>query len=908
MTLIMRWIYKLPLRLRSLFRKSHVKEELSEELRFHLEYLTEEKVAQGMTLEEARYAARRDLGGVEQLKEECRDMRRVNYVRTSFRILATGYGCWRRIPASAIVVLVTLALGIGANTAIFSVVYGVLLRPLPYPKPDQIVSVSEVASDGHLMHFADPNFDDIRTASQTLAGMAEYDDGDVETVIGPSGAARIGVSSVTRDFFHVMGVSPVLGRGFAADDQRQGAALVALASYGYWQQYLNGSAALSSFKLEMGGHVFSVVGILPPGFSFPAGAQLWFPREIGETPSRTSHNGAVVARLREGVTLAQVRGELSAIARGLHQEYKPDIDMTDASVIPLRSSLTARVRPALLVILGAVGFLLLVGCANVANLLLARAAAREREVAIRAALGAGRARLVRQFLAESLQLSLAGGGLGSLLAIWGVDALLALAPRNLPRLENVSVNLPVLAFALVISVLVAVGLSVVTALRATAVDPQAALAEGSRGAGGSLASSRLGHILVGGQMAVTLALLAGAGLLGRSLLRVLSVDPGFRTQNIVTMELEVPGSAATDISSALDSTGDTRPAGFVNTLFDRLRGIPGVRDVGGASTLPLSSSELADGKFLLLDSQPKFNLSKPEDLARLDQFWVTSAGADADYCIASEGYFRSLGIPLLRGRLFNDHDTMDAPHVALISDSLARAVWPGRDPIGRTIEFGNMDADLRLLTIVGVVGDVRDRSLETPSRPTVYVNYHQRLRAGRDFTVVLRSDAAPGGVLSAVRKIVRELDPNVAPRFRTFQEVVTASLEARRFSLTLVGVFALTALLLAAVGIYGVTAYWLTRRTHEFGVRMALGAQKGDVLRMVVGQGLETALWGVAIGSAGALALARFLSSLLYGVKPTDPETFIAVALILTAVALVASYIPARRATKVDPMVALRHE
>ncbi len=819
-------------------------------------------------------------------------------------------------PGFTTVAVLTLALGIGANTAIFSVVNGVLLRPLPYPKPDQIVSVSEVASDGHLMHFADPNFDDIRTASQTLAGMAEYDDGDVETVIGPSGAARIGVSSVTRDFFRVMGVSPILGRGFAADDQRQGAAPVALATYGYWQQYLNGSAAFSSFKFEMGGHAFSVVGILPPGFSFPAGAELWFPREIfGETPSRTAHNGLVVARLRDGVTLARARGELSTMARRLQQQYKPDIDMTDASVVPLRGSLTASVRPALLVLLAAVGFLLLVGCANVANLLLARAAAREREVAIRAALGAGRGRLVRQFLAESLQLSLAGGGLGSLLAIWGVDGLLALAPRNLPRIENVSVNLPVLAFTLVISVLVAVGLGVVTALRATAVDPQAALAEGSRGAGGSLASSRLGHILVGGQVAVTLALLAGAGLLGRSLLRVLSVDPGFRTQNIVTMELEVPGSAPTDISSTVNywqslatSTGDARPAGFMNTLFDRLRGIPGVREVGGVSALPLSSSGPADGKFLLLDSQPEFSLSKPEDDARLEQLWITSVGADADYCIASEGYFRSLGIPLLRGRLFNDHDTMDAPHVALISDSLARAVWPSQNPIGRTIEFGNMDADLRLLTIVGVVGDVRDRSLETPSGPTVYVNYRQRLRAGRDFTVVMRSDAAPGGVLSAAREIVRQMDPNVAPRFRTFQEVFTASLEARRFNLTLVGIFAGTALLLAAVGIYGVTAYWVTRRTHEFGIRLALGARREDVLKLVVGQGLILTLIGVAIGIAGALALTRFLSSLLYGVKPTDPSTFIAVSLLLTAVALLASYIPARRATKVDPMVALRYE
>ncbi|PYV18152.1 MAG: permease [Acidobacteria bacterium] len=611
-------------------------------------------------------------------------------------------------PGFTAVAVITLALGIGATTAIFSVVYGVLLRPLPYPKPDQIVSVAEVASDGHQMHFADPNFDDLRAANHTLAGIAEYDDGDVETVVGPNGPARIGMSSVTRDFFRVMGVAPIVGRGFAAEDQRQGAALVAIASYGYWQQYLNGSADFSSFKLQAVGHALSVVGIMPPAFSFPAGTELWVPREVfGETPSRTAHNGLAVARLRDGVALAEARADLSNIAERLYQQYKPDISMTDASVVPLRSSLTANVRPALVMLLGAVGFLLLVGCANVANLMLARAATRERELAIRAALGAGRGRLVSQFLVESSLLSLLGGGMGALLAVWGVDGLLRLAPTNLPRIENVSVNLPVLAFALAVSVLVAVGLGVLTALRATAVDPQAALAEGGRGVGGSVASSRLGASLVAGQMAVTLALLAGAGLLGRSLFRLLAVDPGFRTENIVTMELEVPGSAPSgDFSSWINSAGSRRPAAFIDSLFDRLRNIPGVRDVGGSSDLPLADGGPSDGEFLLLDRQPELSMNKAEDNARLEQLWITSPGADADYCVASEGYFKTLGIPLLRGRLFNHRDTMDAPPVALISDSLARAVWPNQDSIGRTIEYGNMDGDLRLLTIVGVVGEV----------------------------------------------------------------------------------------------------------------------------------------------------------------------------------------------------------
>ena len=815
-------------------------------------------------------------------------------------------------PGFTAVAVLTLALGIGANTAIFSAVYGVLLRPLPYPKPEQIVSVAEIASDGHLMHFADPNIEDIRASNHTLSGMAEYDSGDLVTVVGPNGAARIEVSVVSQDFFSVMGVSPALGRGFAPEDQRPGAALVAIASYGYWQQDLNASPDFQSFKLETTGHAFSIVGVMPPGFSFPAGAELWLPREplYGETPSRTAHNGLVVARMRDGVALVQARAELSNIARRLYEQYKPEIDMRDVSLVPLRSSLTASVRPALLVLLGAVGFLLLVGCANVANLMLARAAARERELAIRAALGAGRGRLVRQFLAESLILSLAGGGLGCLLAIWGVDALLALAPPNLPRLNNVSVNLPVLAFALGVSILVAVGLSVVTALRATAVDPQAALAEGSRGATGSLASSRLGFVLVAGQMAVTLTLLAGAGLLGRSLLRVLSVDPGFRTENIVTMELEVPGSPPTgDFRAWIQSAGASGPARFMDDLFGRLGGIPGVREIGGVSNIPLGESgDCPDGRFLLLDQQPQLTPGKPEDDARFEHLWSTAPGGEGDFCVASGGYFKALGIPLLRGRLFTESDSATAQQVAVISQSVAHATWPGQNPLGRTIEFGNMDGDMRLLTVVGVVGDVRYRSLEKPPEPTVYVNYSQRLRAGRDFTVVMRADAAPDAVLAAARKIVHDVAPEVAPRFQTFQQVFSASLESRRFNLLLVGVFAGTALLLAAVGIYGVTAYWVTRRTHEFGIRMAIGAQKGDVLSLVVRQGFKVALMGVVAGIVAALALMRLLSGLLFDVKPTDPPTFAAVTLILMGVALAANYIPARRATKVDPMVALRHE
>lgn len=829
---------------------------------------------------------------------------------TLIRDLRIGLRMLARSPGVTFVIILTLGLAIGANTAIFSVVYGVLLRPLPYPKPDQIVSLREVASDGHLMNFADPNVADLRAANHTLAGMAKGYSDEV-TVSGGSGPVRVGVAVVSRDFFRVIGVAPILGRSFSADELREGGTPAVLASYGYWKEHLNGSTDLSPFNLKLEDHTFSVVGVLPPGFGYPADAQLWLPAEFfgDQSPSRTSHNWPlVVARLRDGISLAQARSDLSILARHLHEQYKPNIDMTDVSVLPLRAALTANVRSALLILLGAVAFLLMVGCVNVANLLLARAAARERELAIRAALGAGRGRLLRQFLIESLLLSLGGGALGVLAAVWGVNALLAIAPRGLPRLNDVSVSLPVLAFALGVSALVACGLGVLTALRATSADPQGALAEGSRAHAGSLASQQLGRTLVAGQLAITLVLLTGAGLLGRSLLRVLSVDPGFRTSHIVTMELEVPASQPETMANIMEAVRDTRPASFMNNLFDRLRVLPGVEEVGGSSDLPLGDGGPSDGKFLLLNRQPDLNLSKQADFERFDRLWNTAPGGEADYCVASEGYFRALGIPLLHGRLFDERDTADAPHAAVISESLARATWPNRDPLGRTIEFGNMDGDMRLLTVVGVVGDVRDRSLEKPARPTVYVDYRQRLRGGRDFTVVIRAATPPQILLADARKIVSDLDPNIAPRFETFQDVFSASLDTRRFNLLLIGVFAGTALLLATIGIYGVMAYWVTRRTREIGVRMALGALPGDVLHLVLSRSSRTVVIGLAFGLGGAFVLTRFLSSQLYGVKPFDPATFAGVSVLLAAVALAAAYLPSRRAARTDPTVALRYE
>jgi predicted permease len=817
-------------------------------------------------------------------------------MNTLLQDLRYGLRMLAKNPGFTAVAVLTLALGIGASSAIFSVVYGVLLRPLPYPKPDQIVDLRELNAKGGRMSFADPNFEDIRSQNRSLKGVAEYS-AWLESVSGASEPTRSMLASVSHDFFPLMGVEPVLGRGFAEEDQRFGAAPVGLVSYAYWKQFLGGTTDLAKTKLTVENQSCSIIGVLPPGFRFPFDSDIWVPRELLERlPSRTAHNWHVVARLGEGVPLAQARAELSGIAQRLKQQYGQDTMMTDVAVYPLRDALTSNVRPALLVLLGAVGFLLLVACANVVNLLLAQAAARERELAIRSALGAGRKRLVRQFLTEALLLSVAGGVLGVLAALWGVDALVALAPRNLPRLQDVAVNLPVLSFTFALSVAVAVGLGIFTALRATSGELQGALVERGQGHTGTLRGHRLSRTIVAAQIAITLVLLAGAGLLGRSLLRVLAIDPGFRTEHILTMDLAMP--------FAEKDTEKVQRVAFLSELFSRLRAVPGVREVGGANGLPLTTG-LADGIYVLMNPQEKPPRSM-EDLGRLSH--DSTRTGDADYCVASEGYFRTLGIPLLRGRLFDDRDTMDAPHVALISQSLAREKWPNMDPLGRTIEFGNMDGDLRLLTVVGVVGDVREDSLEARPRPTIYVDYRQRPQATGSFTLVLRTTAQLAVVIPAAREIVRDLDPNVPPSFNTFTEVFSASLKTRRFNLTLVGVFAATALLLAVAGIYGVMAYSVARRTHEMGVRIALGASAPDVLRLVLSQAMLTTVVGVAVGIAGSFILTRAMQSLLFGVSATDPVTLAGVALLLGFAALLACYIPARRATMVDPMVALRYE
>ena len=801
----------------------------------------------------------------------------------------------RKNPGFTSVAVLTLALGIGATTAIFSVVYGVLLRPLPYPDPDRIMAVFEVNSKGRPARLADPNFKDFREQNRSFQAIAKYAE-SVASVSGASQPTRSRVARVSPGFLEVFGLQPILGRNFTTSDAKKGAGPTVLVSHGYWRQYLGSPQDLSQSHLKIDRVIFSVIGVLPAGFRFPAAVDLWVPADLeGENVSRTSHNYNAVGRLREGVTVEQASRDISTIARRIHDTSSEQGDylLRDGMVVALQDSITGKARAPLMVLLGAVGFLLLVACANVANLLLAQLSARERELAMRSALGAARGRLVRQFLTEACLLSLLGGGLGVVGAFGGVAGLLALAPANLPRLDSVSVSIPVLSFALLLSTAIAAGLGAFTATRATSGDLRESLVEGGRAQAGSQGSQRAGRVIVAAQIAITLVLVVGAGLFGRSLMKVLDVNPGFRVDHVVTMDVSLPWVSDPDAKAG--------QALFFANLVDRLETIPGVRTVGATSGLPMDGG-LPDGMFLLMTER-----EMPKTMDGLGALFQQKGRlGNADFCVATAGYFKALGIPLIRGRAFDERDSANAPHVALISESLARDRWPNQDPIGHTIEFGNMDGDLRLLTIVGIVGDTHEYGLDMPPHPTVYVNLFQRPRAA--ISVTMLSEADTQLVTSAARGILQALNPEIPARFRTLSQVYSASLGSRRFNVVLIGFFGTTALLLATTGVFGVMAYSVSRRTREIGVRVALGAPTGEVLRMILGQGFRTIFIGVAIGIGGALALTRTVESLLFGVTATDPLTFASVTLLLVGAALLACYIPARRATKVDPMVALRSE
>ncbi len=800
-------------------------------------------------------------------------------------------------PSFSLVAILTLALGIGASTAIFSVVDAVLLRPLPYPSQERLVEVTELNQAGRGMAFAEANFNDLAARSRSFEAIATYTRSP-DAVAGGMEPVRTNISGVSADFFRVLGVRPALGRLISTETLREGNQ-VAVVSYGFWKRILNGRTDLGGSSLRFANRSFAVIGVLPPETEFPAGTDVWFPSAIFPPyESRTAHNFRAIGRLRPDVSFEQANSEVASIGKALKQTYGSQTDAASFGLQSFRERFVRDIRGVLLLLGGAVGLLLAIACSNAANLLLVRATARRKEVALRAALGASRGRLARQFIVEALVLTLAAGVTGTLLAAWSVRLIVGLYHGNLPRIGEIGVSTNVLLFTFGVSLLIAVVLGVVPLIHASRQRLQNDLQDAGRGSSTGARQTRARNFLIVAQVALTLMLLVGAGLLGRSFQRLLSVDPGFRPESVVAMTVLMPQPEEPAAMRSL--------AQFYHRLFERLEAMPGVTSVGGTSALPMSGNG-ANGTFMETRSG-QAPATMQEFIRLMDALPPSERARDADYRVASAGFFSTMGIPLIRGRLFQESDGPDSPHVAVVSQSLVKRFWPNEDPVGKQIEYGNMDGDLRLLTIVGIVGDVRDSGLDRDPRPTVYTNYFQRPAAAAEFSIVVRAQGDAAVLTSAMRREARALNPEMPTKFETIQEIVSASFDNRRFSMVMLGVFAGSALLLAMVGLYGVMAYITSQRTHEIGIRMAVGAQRLDMLKMIFRQSFTLVLMGVAVGIFASLGLTRLLATMLYDVQATDVVTYTGVVALLVVAAALASYIPARRAMKVDPMVALRYE
>jgi predicted permease len=829
----------------------------------------------------------RDVG-----KEQSRDEFRAALIEDFARDMRHGARALRRSSGFAVAAISTLALGVGAATAVFSVVNGVLLTPLPYPEPDRIVRVFQIDGTGRLMgNVSEPNFLDWQALRHSFEAMAQIQSGPLPVAVDGE-VAMTSTAAVSREFFDVFGVGPAIGRGFSPDELHPGATPVAIVSARFWRSRL-AARPLGDLSLRIGERLHTVIGVMPDTFDYPVGVDAWSPRELHPPQtSRTAHNFQVLARLADGVPLSSAVAEVSRLSRALKARYGDGTWMSDATAVPLRDQITATARPTVLLLFVAAMVLLLIACLNVSNLQLARTSTRRRELAVRLALGAGRGRLARQLLAEALLLSLIAAAAGVGLAYAAVQILVALQPANLPRVQEVAVDTRALGFAIAVACLTAIVLGLTTAMRASSREGREMLAEGARTTAGGRTAERVRQTLAVAQVALTITLLAGAGLLGRSFVKLLGVDPGYRTSDALLLDLQWPGTA--------DASVRARRRVLQQDLMARLRALPGVTDVGLVSAHPLGAASFPNGLFIEMTRPDE--LKSLEDVERLGAEAKARAGF-AGYRIASEGYFPAMGISLIRGRLFGPEDSSDAPHVAVISASLAETKWPGQDPIGRFIQFGNMDGDLRGFRVVGVVGDVREVSPEIIPGPLFYAYYRQRMAAS--FTVVVH--ARRGTALApAVREIVRSADPELPLRIRTAEEALDRALAGRRFSLTLIGVFSVAALVLATLGVYGLIAYLVAERTREIGIRLALGAAPRDVLRLVLGQGVMLAGLGLAVGVAAFLLFARFVEGMLYGVGAADPVALSAVAALTLAAVLLASYVPARRAMRVSPGLALR--
>jgi putative ABC transport system permease protein len=884
------WLRLVRARLRALLRKRSVEREMEEELRFHLRMRAEENLRRGMTPAEAERAALRSFGGWERIKEACRDVKGGGVMETFIQDVRFGARMLRKHPGFTLVAVLTLAFGIGANTAIFSVVNSVLLRPLQYPNAERIVAIQELDEKGSRVQVTPANFLDWRAQNTMFEQLAAIYARTANLSAGEE-AERIDLAMTSVNFFQVFGVRPHAGRFFLPEEESAGHPSVVVLSYGLWQRQFGGDPSLVGRSLMLDGQPFTVVGIAPAGFQYPNKTEAWIP-PFKSVPTLNAQMDierargfgflSVVGLLKPGASVTQAHDEMMAITARLRQQYPASNNNRFNRVVSLQTHLVGESRTALLLLLGAVALLLLIACANVANLLLARASTRQKEIAVRLALGATRLRLVRQLLVESVLLGLAGGIMGLLLGLWGVDLMRRLLPVDFPLAQSIGVDLRVLGFTLLVSFLTGIVFGLAPALQSTKPDVNEALKESARSSSGGARSNRVRSLLIVSEVALSLVLLIGAGLLFRSFLRLQAVELGFRPQSMLTFRLSPAGQ---------NFRQDAQYVAFYSQVAERIKTLPGVEAVGVINTLPLvkgwTTSIMVQGRPLLTrDKWPPVN-----------------------YRSVSPDYFRAVSVPVMKGRAFDERDNDKGPLVLLINQSLARRDFPGEEPIGKRLNFGGVDNDGQPIwfEIVGVVADVRSLELNAEPTPEIYTSYLQDPFANMSY--VVRSQVEPKSLIPAVREVVRQVDKaQPIAEVREMEQIVSQAAAQPRFNSLLLGLFASLALLLAAAGIYGVMSYAVTQRTHEIGVRMALGAQTKDVLRLVVGQCMRLTLMGLALGLVCAFALTRVMVSLLYGVKPTDLSTFAGGTLLLIIVALAACYLPARRAIKVDPMIALRYE
>jgi len=797
-------------------------------------------------------------------------------------------------PGFTVIAVVALALGIGANTAIFSVVNAVLLRPLPFADSEQLVMVWErrPRQNRESGPVAPADFLDWQKQNQSFSAMAAYSGSAFNLTGAGAEPDQLTGQFVTNEFFQVLGAKAALGRTLLPGVDLPGGNRVAVLSHGLWQRRFSGDTSVIGRNITLDEESFTVVGVMPPEFQYPASeTQLWtapkgtapeagLPGSPDPATVRSLHYLNVIARLKPGVTHAAAQAEMETIAGRLEQQYPDANTGHTARVVGLHEQLVGDVRQALIVLLSAVGFVLLIACANVANLLLARGAGREREMSIRTALGAGRWRLVRQLLTESVLLAALGGVIGLLIALWGTDVLVAISPESFPRVQEINLDGRVIGFTLLVSISTGVIFGLAPALQVSRLDLNSSLKDGGRGSAEGFGRRRLRSALIVAEVALTMILLVGAGLMIRSFDRLMRVDPGFRADNLLTMELSLP--------QARYGEGEPQTANFFREILGRIQTLPGVESVGATWILPLSGQGAGSGF----------------DIEGRDPATI-SERTNSAFSVVSPDYFHTMSIPIVKGREFGDRDTANAPGVSLVNENFARRYFPNEDPLGKRIK--RRGDENQWTTIVGVVGDVRQINLAAEPRSEMYFSY---LQTPFPFmNVVVRTAADPATLATAVRKEVWAVNPNQpVANVSTVNELLATSTARTRFNTLLLSLFAMIALTLASVGIFGVMSYTVTQRTREIGVRMALGAQSSDVLRLIIRQGMILAAVGIVIGLAAALVITRVMTIVLYSISATDPATFVGIALLLAGVALIACYIPAKRATKVDPMVALRNE